>query len=590
MRTLLQHAATRARVLHVASKATRRAFCGALLAVGSLAWAQPPRSACVACHGDAELFDAESIAAIVGGYADDVHAEVGLSCHDCHGGNPDPSLAEDMEASMSEAHAPNPYRGVPERIEVPGFCGRCHSDPDVMKRYRPAARVDQEREYWTSHHGRAMRAGNERAATCTDCHGVHGILRANDAASSVYPTQVAPTCNTCHGNADTMRGATKPNGQPVSLDAFARWQQSVHAQAMHEKGDLSAPTCNDCHGNHGATPPGLDSVAFVCGQCHGREATLFRGSEKHAGLLRHNEYLEDAGADGCKACHDASEPAYHVENVDSFSECSTCHGNHSINRPTVALLGPLPATPCAFCHEPLARDLIPEPASSQENYSQVLADLFQRPEAQALEGEELFDWLVDRALELPQHSLLESAVDGAPPLRPEFKRLFEKFRIGKIHYTFTDPTTGQLVRDRVTRCTDCHAAEPAVAENAVGLKVATAHLEAMQELTATTARAERMLLRARRGGVEVRDVLLDIDQAIDAQIELEVLVHEFSSAPETKFDEKHRAGVEFARSALAGAQHALEELQTRRRGLGLSLVFVVLVLIGLALVIRRTPA
>jgi hypothetical protein len=307
------------------------------------------------------------------------------------------------------------------------------------------------------------------------------------------------------------------------------------------------------------------------------------------GLLQHNEYLEDAGADGCAACHDESEPAFAMTGLRSFTECTTCHGNHSIGRPTVALLGPLPATPCAFCHELLGPDLISEPASTQENYSNMLSELLDRPGAQDLDDEALFDWLVDRALELPQHSLAEAATeDGASPLRPEFQRLFEKFRIGKVHFTFVDPETGQPVTDRVTRCTDCHAAEPAIADSAVGLRVAQAHLEQMQELTATTARAERMLLRARRGGVEVRDVLMDLDQAVDAQIELQVLVHEFSSAPQTKFDEKQSEGVEFARAALTGAQSGLEELQTRRRGLGLSLIFVVLVLVGLGLLIRRS--
>ncbi len=552
--------------------------------------AQAPQSACVTCHADADLFDAETIARTVQSYAEDVHATVGLSCHDCHGGNPDPALAEDMDASMSAEHGANPYRGVPDRTDIPGFCGRCHSNPEYMKTYQPAARVDQENEYWTSQHGRALRRGDTRAATCTDCHGVHGIRRPSDSGSSVYPTQVASTCNSCHGDADTMRATTLPDGTPIPIDQFARWEQSVHARAMYEKGDLSAPTCNDCHGNHGATPPGLDAVTFVCGQCHGREASLFRGSDKHTGMLNHNEFLQDAGTDGCAACHDESEPAASVRNVRSFSECTTCHGNHSIGRPTVALLGPLPATPCAFCHEPQSVDLIPEPARSLENYSTALAELLNRPGAQELNDEQLFDWLVDRALELPQHSLSEAGVDGAAPLRPEFERLFNKFRIGKIHFTFVDPESGEPIVDRVRRCTDCHAAEPVTADAAVGLDEARSHLAHIQELAATTARAERMLLRARRGGVEVRDVLLDLDQAVDAQIELQVLVHEFSSAENTKFEEKHSAGIEFARAALSGAQSSLQELQIRRRGLGLALIFVVFVLIGLGLMIRRTAA
>jgi hypothetical protein len=546
-------------------------------------------SSCIACHGNADLFDAAAVRDVVEAFRDDVHAQVGLSCHDCHGGDADAALAEDMEAAMAPGFTANPYRGAPAHAAVPAFCGRCHSDPTYMKRFRPDARVDQEREYWTSHHGEALRRGDARVAVCTDCHGAHGIRRPGDPESRVYPLRVAETCNTCHGDAERMRGSTLPGGRPLPVDQFARWRQSVHAAAMFDKGDLSAPTCNDCHGNHGAAPPGLDSVGFVCGQCHGREAMLFRQSPKHDGFARHNELLGGAGGEGCAACHTGAEPAAVLRGLASFTECATCHGNHSIVRPTVALLAPLPDTPCAFCHQSPEPDLVPEPQRAQTRYAEMLESLLQNPEAQRLDGEHLFDWLVDRALELPTHTVAMPA-DGAPILRPEFARLFQKFRIGKIHYTFVDPATGETVTDRVRRCTDCHAGAPELESSPAGLTVASDHLQRMQELTGATGRAERMLLAARRGGVEVREGFFALDQAVDAQIELEVLVHEWRSGEAAAFTGKHGEGMGHARTALAGAQEGLQELQFRRRGLALSLVFVVLVLVGLALRIRSLPA
>jgi hypothetical protein len=542
------------------------------------------------CHSNADLFDADTVRDIVEAFAADVHAQVGLSCHDCHGGNPDVVLAADMENAMQSQFAANPYRGAPERAGVPAFCGRCHSDPVYMKRFKPDARVDQEQEYATSHHGRRLREGDLRVATCVDCHGVHGIRRPSEPDSRVYPTRVAETCNGCHGNANHMRGSTKPDGTPLPVDQYARWQQSVHANAMRQKGDLSAPTCNDCHGNHGAAPPGLDDVSFVCGQCHGREAGLFRSSAKSAGLAKHNTLLQDAGRDGCAACHDASEPAAAQRHFRSFSECATCHGNHSIVRPTVALLAPLPATPCAFCHESLLPDIVPEPEATRARYAETLAALLQRPEAIGLDNEHLFDWLVDRALELPTHT--QMAADGeAGTLRPEFARLFEKFRIGKIYYSFVDPATGSTVTDRVTRCSDCHAAEPKLADTAIGLDTARNHLQRVQDVTGATARAERMLLRARRGGVEVREALLALDRAVDSQIEMQVLVHAFGgSDAAANLTSKHDEGLAHANAALAAAQKGVRELQLRRRGLALSLVFVLVVLVGLALRIRSLPA
>lgn len=551
--------------------------------------AQEPTS-CVACHSNADLIGDEEMTRIASDFQEDVHAQVGLSCHDCHGGNPDPQLSEDVDA-MDPAFPPHPYVGAPKRVDIPAFCGRCHSDPVFMRRFRPDVRVDQEREYWTSHHGLALKRGDTRVATCIDCHGVHGIRKAGDPRAPVYPTRVSQTCGHCHSDATLMAGTKLPNGRPLPTDQLSRWQRSVHAKALLEKGDLTAPTCNDCHGNHGATPPGFDSVAFVCGQCHGREAELFRRSPKHAGFRRHNEYLADAGEGGCAACHQAPEPAATFSAPPQFSECATCHGNHSIIRPTVAMLAPLPAAPCYFCHGGDAADLLPERAETQRLFGEKLSAFLEEAESQGLKGELLFDWLIDRALELPNHSTTASTEEGQQRvLKPEFSRLFEKFRIGKTHFTFTNAQTQEEVTDRVRRCTDCHAERPQVTDEAVGFGVARAQLEHMREVTTATARAERVLGRARRGGVEIREGLNELDLAVDSQIQLEVHVHEFNVDTTSTFLKTQADGSEAARAALAVGHDALRELTTRRRGLVISLVFVGLVLVGLAFRIRQRPA
>jgi hypothetical protein len=559
---------------------------GLLLVCGGPVGATDDTS-CVACHGDTDLFDGDQLE-IVELWRDGVHAEAELGCHDCHGGNSDPALAEDSEAAMDPGYRENPYVGVPDRTAIPSFCGRCHSDPNFMKRFSPGARVDQESEYWTSHHGRALREGDTRVATCVDCHGAHSILRAGDTRSPVYPKLVADTCGRCHSDPELMAGSQLPDGRPVPVDQEARWRRSVHAQTMYGRDDLSAPTCNDCHGNHGATPPGLESIAFVCGQCHGREAGLFRASAKQDGLLDHNELLGDAGDEACAACHEAPEPASSVSGVHAFTECSTCHGNHAVIRPSVALLEPLPVTPCAFCHEPLGplAEVVQEPERRQRSYQQVLESILL--ETTGLEGEALYNELVGRALELEHHTVPGGAADGSGrALRPEVDRLFTKFRIGTTTFYYTDPITGQEVEERVVRCGDCHAAEPFLADDPQGLTTSRELLERMRELTALTARAERIALTARRGGVEARDALSHIDQAVDAQIGLEVLVHGFSPAEGSEFATKQAEGLEHARAALLAGQEGLDQLRFRRIGLAISLVFIVLVLIGIAMKIRQ---
>ncbi len=214
--------------------------------------------------------------------------------------------------------------------EIPGFCGRCHSNIDYMRQYNPSARTDQEKEYWTSGHGRRLKASAEGdnpqidqgVATCVDCHGHHGILAVKDSNSPVYPRNVAETCSRCHSDAKLMAGRTY-HGQPLGHDQYDQWKQSVHGRAMLEKGDLSAATCNSCHGNHGALPPGINSVANACGACHGKIATLFAETQ-----MKHK--FEDSGLPGC----------------------ATCHGKHKISQPSDKMLGMADAAVCSRCHNP----------------------------------------------------------------------------------------------------------------------------------------------------------------------------------------------------------------------------------------------
>ena len=58
-------------------------------------------------------------------YDGDVHHQAGLTCADCHGGNPN----DDSMDAMSPAKG---FRGVPKKAAIPDFCARCHSDIAYM--------------------------------------------------------------------------------------------------------------------------------------------------------------------------------------------------------------------------------------------------------------------------------------------------------------------------------------------------------------------------------------------------------------------------------------------------------------------------
>jgi hypothetical protein len=236
---------------------------------------------------------------------------------------------------------------------------------------------------------------------------------------------------------------------------------------------------------------------------------------------------------------------------------------------------------------------VPEPSRTIRRYEPIRDGLLAEAAEQGLAGEARFNWLVDQALLLFTHTVAghgDSAA-GGPRLRPEFERLFTKFRIGKTMYTYKDPATGNEVTARVARCGDCHApAADAVSGAPAGLKTGEELLSRMRELTALTARAERLLLAARRGGVATRPALQDIDDAVNAQIELEVLVHTFSTQAGSPFMAKHEEGLKHAQAALIAGREALRELGFRRAGLYVALVIILLVLVGLGLKIRTLSA
>ena len=270
--------------------------------------AAPAAIGCVDCH---LALDDERITPPAKAFADDIHAKSGFTCAFCHGGD---ASATDQELAHDKKKG---FIGKPSPRDIPGICGKCHSDAATMKKFNPSLRVDQLSEYRTSGHGKHLEQGDTRVAQCASCHGAHGIQPVKDSRSPVSPQKVAETCNECHGDAALMANYKLPS------DAYAKWKKSIHYQVRVEKGDLSAPTCNTCHGNHGAAPPEVGSVANVCGTCHSVFAEKFRVSP-------HWEAFKEMNLPGCV----------------------TCHENHEILRPTEAFLAEGDQGKCSSCHEP----------------------------------------------------------------------------------------------------------------------------------------------------------------------------------------------------------------------------------------------
>ena len=328
---------------------------------------------CYSCHKDGDTPQALL-------WPKDVHYQAGLTCADCHGG--DPALDE-KETGMARTKG---YLGKFKKSDIPVICGKCHgagssdfkhrfklndvadslmagvhgealrqnekgpqcvschgvhnitrvsdpaspvstgrvvktcaschSDAKYMRDFNPRLPVDQYEKYLTSVHGEKNAQGDPKPATCVSCHSNHMVLRVKDPRSPVYATRVPETCAKCHANAAYMAQYHIPTNQ------YALYRKSRHGIALLEKSDLNAPACNSCHSNHGAAPPGAMSVVSVCGNCHQANAELFLKSPHAAPFAK-----------------------------EKLAACVVCHGNHGVQSPTDSLVSMVAPAPCAKCHK-----------------------------------------------------------------------------------------------------------------------------------------------------------------------------------------------------------------------------------------------
>lgn len=262
----------------------------------------PENDNCISCHIEEELMPE-------GFNENDIHLQAGLSCAGCHGGDPS---TDDDEMAMSESAG---FVGVPDRKDIPAFCGKCHSNIDIMREYQPRINTDQVSQYYTSVHGMQLKKGDKKVATCISCHSTHDIMSAKDPRSKTHALNIPQTCNTCHGDKELMAE------YGIHTNQYEQYAKSVHGIALLEREDTGAPACNDCHGNHGAAPPGIE-LAKVCGTCH----------------IQNEEYFSKT-----QMAEEFKSEELHA--------CLECHGTHGIDKPTDDMVGTGKESICMDCHE-----------------------------------------------------------------------------------------------------------------------------------------------------------------------------------------------------------------------------------------------
>ena len=267
----------------------------------------PQKVTCAQCHADAQDAYAHSTHAI----ARKTGAPA-AGCQDCHGGAHEVMAADDPKSPVSHEN-------------IPYTCGRCHGQKFLMESRGESAQPFI--SYQESVHGRATEKGSQKAAVCTDCHGAHEILAANNAKSPIYKFNVPATCGKCHADIDNT------------------FMQSTHGQAI-ARGNAQAPVCTDCHGIHSIkshvdpnSPSAEQNVSRdTCARCHegvrlsqefgvpGNRVNSYFDS--YHGLAAEGGSVVAANCSSCHGVHNilpSSDPHSTINRANLGTTCGKCH-------------------------------------------------------------------------------------------------------------------------------------------------------------------------------------------------------------------------------------------------------------------------
>jgi formate dehydrogenase gamma subunit len=307
---------------------------------------------CVDCHADVKTLPHDNTPAKIScgqchaeqqsAYERSFHAQAhkegdgnAATCVDCHGSPHEIVAVSDPASRVNHAN-------------VAATCGACHGQKFVME--ASGHNIQPFVSYEQSVHGKAVANGSQKAAVCTDCHGVHEILAANDSKSSIFKFNVPATCAKCHN---------------VVAQEFA---QSIHGQAV-KRGNWQAPVCTDCHGIHSikahldpnSSVSAQNLARVTCARCHEgvrlSEEMGVAGARATTYLRSYHGLASKLGSQvvaNCASCHGvhnilpSDDPRSTINRANLVNTCGQCHpgigekfivGKIHVNAPLSADIG-----------------------------------------------------------------------------------------------------------------------------------------------------------------------------------------------------------------------------------------------------------
>ncbi len=205
---------------------------------------------CLSCHLDNPTIRARTTPStgFIAAYEKSVHGAAlmggnknAANCVDCHS-------AHNIKGGINS-------ESTVSKLNIPKTCSKCHSEIAET--------------YLQSIHGVSAMKGNKEAPVCTDCHGEHDILRADDPEAPVsYKNVSSKVCSPCHSSVKLSQKFG------ISANRYKTFEDSYHGLALRG-GSVEVANCVSCHGVHNIKPSS-DSTSTInkanliktCGTCH----------------------------------------------------------------------------------------------------------------------------------------------------------------------------------------------------------------------------------------------------------------------------------------------------------------------------------
>jgi cytochrome b subunit of formate dehydrogenase len=243
-------------------------------------------SKCIECH---DQIDAEA-------FAKSVHGK--NACNSCHFDVVDleehQNCGSKTQQKVETCHRCHPVEGKEHFSSVHMLndikCADCHSDIHAVKKWDGNKKSVVEKclgchdgeAYLASVHGKAVEAGNNDSAACSDCHNLHKVNEVGDVKTHEYREFHTESCHKCHANAAMMAKNKVPT---ISVKTY---EESYHGK-VEALGSALAAGCSDCHTAH-AVLPAADPKSSVnaanltktCGSCHKGSSIGFAQFLPHA--------------------------------------------------------------------------------------------------------------------------------------------------------------------------------------------------------------------------------------------------------------------------------------------------------------------